>query len=311
MYFLGVDGGGTKTAYRLSDEEFNIISEYRGDTTNYQQCGFDGLTREIKNGVSKVLKLAGVKKEEVGFAFLGCGGYGDVVSDMEPARRAVEEAMDGIPFRLGNDIENAHAGALNGEDGINIIAGTGSIACGVSSAHKEMLRCGGWHHYIGSDEGSGYWIAQRMLHEFTRQSDGRDEKTELYQAIKDALQIGEDDGEIIKRVVDDWQFDRTKIASICPLIAELFDRGDPSAKMILDDAASELSELAVTLRRQLLFDDDETVKVSGTGGVFNMGDRIIKPLSEKLSRHNMQFVPPVYEPDMGALILAKKLYKEK
>lgn len=309
MYFIGVDGGGTKTAYRLSDENLNIIAEYRGGTTNYQQCGFEGLTRELKEGVSKLLELSGVKKEEIGFAFLGCGGYGDVAADMAPADEAALKAMDGIPFKLGNDIENAHAGALNGEDGINIIAGTGSIACGVSSAHKEMLRCGGWHHYIGSDEGSGYWIAQRMLHEFTRQSDGRDEKTDLYYAIKDRLEIGEDDGEIIKRVVDDWQFDRTKIASICPLIAGLFDKGDPQAKKILDDAASELSELAVTLRRELCFSEGETVKVSGTGGVFNLGDRIIKPLSEKLSRHNMHFVPPVYEPDMGALILAKKYGK--
>ncbi len=306
MYYLGIDGGGTKTAFLLTDREGNEKASFTGPSCHYMQCGLDGLTEIIGEGVREVLKKAGGTAGDIENAFFGCAGYGDVESDMAVIKDAVKKAMADIPFVIGNDCENAHAGALNGEEGINIIAGTGSMAYGENKKTGLKLRCGGWHHLIGSDEGSGFFIAWHILKEFTRQSDGRDEKTLLYEAVKKRLDIKDDDGEVITRVVDEWEFDRTKVASLSTLISELFDTGDPHAERIIGLAASELFEMASTLKRRLSLKADGGVRVSGTGGVFNLKDRIIRPLSELLARDDMIFIPPATDPAHGAVILARR-----
>ncbi len=305
-YFIGVDGGGTKTAFMLADESGKVVAEHTGPTSHYLQCGFDGLTEIIKTGKDALLTEAGISDPDIEFAFLGCAGYGDVQSDCPLVEKSVHDALGAIPFKVGNDSDNALAGALDGESGINIIAGTGSMASGYNEKTGEILRCGGWHHAIGSDEGSAYWFAWHILKEFTRQSDGRDEKTPLYDAVKNRLEIGEDDSEVITRVVDEWNLDRTKVASLCTLMPDLYDSGDAHAIRIVGLAAVELSDMASALRRRLGFSEGETVKVSGTGGVFNLGDRLIKPLSELLSGDDMEFTPSVHDPIYGSVILAMK-----
>lgn len=72
-------------------------------------------------------------------------------------------------------------GALDGENGIVIIAGTGSIALALKD--NIVTRCGGWGSQLG-DEGSAYWIAKKMLSIFCQEVDGRLEKTKLYELIK-------------------------------------------------------------------------------------------------------------------------------
>ncbi|MEI9903464.1 MAG: BadF/BadG/BcrA/BcrD ATPase family protein [Asticcacaulis sp.] len=62
------------------------------------------------------------------------------------------------------------AGSLAGADGINIVAGTGSI--GYGERLGRGARAGGWGE-VFSDEGSAYWIAVQGLAAFARMSDGR------------------------------------------------------------------------------------------------------------------------------------------
>ena len=301
-YYIGIDGGGTKTKFTLAGEDGHVIRSCTGPTCHYLQCGADGLTDVLRKGIDTLSE-----GYEISRMFIGCAGYGDVTGDTPMLDEAIKTAAGDIPFDAGNDCENALAGALGGETGINIIAGTGSMGCGVNSDGK-ILRCGGWHHAIGSDEGSAYWIGWRILKEFLRQSDGRDAVTDLYSALKDRLAISSDD-QIITRVVEEWDLDRTKIASIAPLCAELYEAGDPFAVQIINDAARELADIAIALYRRLGFGssaDEAPVKVSGTGGVFRMGRPLTEPFASILSAEGMEYVPPLYEPDIGSVILAMK-----
>lgn len=306
-YYLGIDGGGTKTAFMLADEKGSIVSEYTGPTCHYLQCGYEGVTKTISDGLGSIISTAGISKDDIVNTFIGCAGFGDTASDDPLIKEAAGKALSGIPFTIGNDCENALAGALDGKDGINIIAGTGSMAYGINSKKNLSMRCGGWHHLIGSDEGSGFWIAWNILKEFSRQSDGRDEKTPLYDLIKKELQIGDDDGEILARVIGEWGFDRTRVASISPLISVLYDKGDPHAIRIINEAASELADLAKALYRKLDF-SEEGAAVSGTGGVFKLGSRITDPLSSILFKNGMTFTPALHSPVYGSVILAMKGY---
>lgn len=303
MYYLGIDGGGTKTKFSLCDEKGNLKASVEEKTCHYLQVGFDGVTEIINQGIENVCKKVNISRNEIAYAFSGTPGYGDAPKDMQPICDAVKKGMNGIPFSIGNDGEIALAGSLCCKDGINIVAGTGSIGFGYDSKTNTTLKCGGWHHGIGSDEGSGYWIAYHLLHEFTRQIDGRDEKTELYNKVKEHLNL-QDDGDIISVVIVDWDLDRTKIASLSRIVDELYDLGDKYAIEIIDNAAKELADIIICLYKELGF--HKQVDVSYSGGVFNMGDKIINALKKHLSSCDVNLVTPVLSPDKGSLLLAMK-----
>lgn len=298
--YLGIDGGGTKTKFILCDSRGNVLAEDTRSTSHYLQTGLPGLTRVLSEGLAEVLNRSGAQPEQVASAFVGLSGYGDVASDDPDIRGAVSRALGDIPHGIGNDSENALAGALAGACGINLICGTGSIACGRNPA-GAVMRCGGWHHVIGSDEGSGYWMGVELLHAFTRQSDGRDPKTYLYDLIRSTLSLKEDD-DVITRVIEDWGADRTKIAALSRLMGRLYDRGDPNAGRILDRAAAELADMAAALYRRLGFSGD--VPVSYSGGVFNIGRPILEPLAMQLAALGMTLCAPKLPPDLGAVVLA-------
>ena len=301
MYYLGIDGGGTKTKFILCDEKGKILTSVEESTCHYLQVGLNGLTNVLKQGLENICKKANINKEEIVSAYAGMPGYGDIKGDMNKIQSAVIEALSNISFSIGNDGENALAGALACKDGINIVAGTGSIGFGHNSKTNTTIKCGGWHHGLGSDEGSAFWIAQRLLCEFTRQSDGRDEKTKLYEKVRHHLNL-DDDGEIINIVVTEWNIDRTKVAGLSKLIDELFDENDPYAIKIINAAAKELSEIIIALYNNLGFTNQ--VIVSYTGGVFNMGNKIINALGNNLPKDKMILKEPTLGPDKGSLLLA-------
>lgn len=303
MYYLGIDGGGTKTKFSLCNEKGILICSIEEKTSHYLQVGFNGVTEVINQGINRICLTSNIKRNDIKYAFAGIPGYGDAVKDKQPIKEAVNKAMIDIPFSIGNDGENALAGSLCCRDGINIVAGTGSIGFGYNSQNNIILKCGGWHQGIGSDEGSGYWMAYHLLHEFTRQIDGRDEKSKLYYKVKDYLKL-EDDGDVISIVIADWKLDRTKIASLSKLVNELYDEGDKYAIDIINNAAKELAEIVITLYKKLDF--HSKVDVSYSGGVFNMGDKIINELKKQLSSYEINLIKPCLPPDKGSLLLALK-----
>ena len=303
MYYLGVDGGGTKTKFIICNEKGLKITSIEKTTSHYLQIGIDNLAGFISDGINEVCLKANITKEEINNAFLGIPGYDDIKKDTPFINKAIEKAMGNIKYSIGNDGLNALAGSLAGEDGINIVAGTGSIAFGHNSDNNLTLSCGGWHHGIGSDEGSGYWFSVQLLKEFSRQSDGRDDKTILYDYVKEKLNLL-DDSEILELVINNWKLDRTKVASLSKIVNDLYELNDPYAIKIVDNASQELADIVNGLYKRLAFKNK--IKASYSGGMFKMGDKLIKPFKEKLLPNKIELVTPVLKPEDGSIILALK-----
>lgn len=301
-YYLGVDGGGTKTEFLLGDENGSILAKYTGGSCHYLQIGYEGITDLIAAGLHEICTESGVSRNRISGAFLGLAGYGDIASHAKAIEEAVAKSMKYIPFSLGNDCENALAGALGGRSGINIIAGTGSVGFGRDDSGRTC-RCGGWHYALGGDEGSAYWIGWSLLKEFSRQRDGRSPETELRNTIKNHLNVDSDD-EVVNRVAVEWNLDREKIAALSPLCTELAGNGDPAAVKIMKDCARELADYAEAIYRKLDFTGE--TPVSGTGGVFSSGKVLTDELDRLLRKKGMYYTAPAADPATGALILAGK-----
>lgn len=300
--FLGIDSGGTKTHFLLVDEFGQKISESIQSASHYLQVGYDGLKNVMTLGLEDCLNQSNYSKEDIYYTFASVAGYGDIEDDNSLIENAMKDVFNPIRITIGNDVENAYAGALVDKSGIVLIAGTGSIGLGIDESNHS-IRCGGWHHIYGGDEGSGYWIGCKLIQEFTMQCDGRSQKTLLYSYMKDKYQFNSD-SDILKLTVIDWDFDRTKVASLSQDVYTLASQNDPAAIKIFNDAAVELSRIIIAIKNNLSFENN--VKASYQGGVFKSKLFITDPLKNLLKNHSIQLIPPFAGPDIGSVILAFK-----
>ncbi|NME43563.1 ATPase [Faecalicoccus pleomorphus] len=297
-YFLGVDGGGTKTKFLVCDQEGHILSSSIQSTCHYLQCGFSGITEILNLGVKECCEKANIQPSMITNAFIACAGYGDIPEDSKQIYESVKRACKNMAFQVGNDTDNAIAGSLCGQDGIHVISGTGSI--GILKENDTYTRCGGWHHIFGGDEGSAYWISCKLIQEFTKQSDGRHKKDSLYQYVKESLHLSKD-SDILRLTVEDWNFDRKKVASLSKLVYDLAKSGNSSAQDIFTQAAQELAEIYITLQS---LSKSESTLASYSGGVFNAKEFVLLPLKKILSTHDIRLSDPIFSPDIGSLILS-------
>ena len=91
--YLGVDGGGSKTAFALIDDAGSVIARATAPTSYYFNDGFDVVEKSLAQGVTDICTQAGIATSDIDAAFFGLPGYGEASGDIEqldavPARRA-------------------------------------------------------------------------------------------------------------------------------------------------------------------------------------------------------------------------------
>lgn len=303
MYYLGIDGGGTKTKYLLINENLKKVAERDGSTIHIHQVGVEGIKIQVTENISKICNDANIELKDIGYIFAGVPGYGESIDDMEKIDKAFEDIMK-VPYSIDNDAVNGWAGGTACRPGVNVVAGTGSIAYGRNSEGK-LARCGGFGPGIG-DDGSAYWIALKTINEYTKQKDGRKEKTVLVDILEKEYGVTYK-YEIVEIVFNKLKFNRTELAkfsTICFLSAEA---GCPACKKIFKDAAESIFEHIKAIAKELNFTDEFVV--SYTGGVFKAGKHVLNPLKEMIKESALKcyLQEPVLDPWKGAALLAYNL----
>ncbi|MBW8712174.1 MAG: N-acetylglucosamine kinase, partial [Mycobacterium sp.] len=178
--YLGVDGGGSKTAFALIDATGQVLARATAPTSYYFNDGFDVVERVLAQGVADICAQAGIDPADIGAAFFGIPGYGEASGDIDQLDAVPGRVLGHDRYSCDNDMVCGWAGSLAGEDGINVISGTGSMTYG--ERHGIGRRVGGWGELFG-DEGSAYWVATQGLNAFSRMSDGRLTRGPLYELL--------------------------------------------------------------------------------------------------------------------------------
>ncbi|MEV4539237.1 BadF/BadG/BcrA/BcrD ATPase family protein [Asanoa sp. NPDC049518] len=301
--FLGVDGGGTKTAFCLLRPDGSIAAQSSAPSTYYFSDGIDLVPRVLKEGIGAVCAAAGITPDGIDFAFFGQPAYGEVSGDVATLDAAPRDILGHDRYLVDNDMVCGWSGSLGAADGINVISGTGSMTYGERAGRGH--RVGGWSELFG-DEGSAYWIAARGLQAFSRMSDGRAPAGPLLDVLREHLDLSAD-LDLIDVVLNRWQGDRGQIASLCPQVITAAERGDEAAGAILREAAHELALLVDTTRSQLGYGADEQVLVSYSGGTFNatqVREEFQTHLHQLYDRYDLR--QPLYSPVVGAALYAAK-----
>ncbi|GAA3572902.1 BadF/BadG/BcrA/BcrD ATPase family protein [Microlunatus spumicola] len=266
--YLGVDGGGTKTALCLVSGDGRLLARRDAPSCYYLGAGQDvgpGLVAEVLGAaVPAVCADAGLPVSAVDGAFFGLPAYGEASKDL-PEIDAIPAAVLGHDrYRCDNDMVCGWAGSLALAPGVNVVSGTGSISYGEHDGRRA--RVGGWGELVG-DEGSAYWLAVRGLQAWTQMTDGRAPVGPLHALLDARLQL---DGplDLVSLVHETWQGDRRTIAALAPVVVEAAEQGDPVATAIVDDAVAELVRLVRVAADRLAFGVGEVVPVACSGGVF-------------------------------------------
>ena len=224
--YLGVDGGGTKTDFLLIDESGRELAARREGSAYYPQTGLEALQAMLRQGIGATLAQASVLPAELTFACIGLPAYGE---DSDLTIRLDAIAAEVLPRQryahVVNDMVCGWAAALAGCDGINIVAGTGSIVYG--EFQTRSARAGGWGELF-SDEGSAYWIAREGLKLFSRMSDGRTDGGPLADLMREHFRL-RTDLDVCAAVYGPPPMARSEIAALATIVTRAVRAGDTQA----------------------------------------------------------------------------------
>lgn len=304
--FLGVDGGGSKTRFILVDGDSRVLAEATRGTLYHPQVGLEAVSATLADGIGQVLASTGNVAADITYAFFGLPAYGE--------DSAATAQLDVLPaailghdrYTCDNDMVCGWAGSLACADGINIIAGTGSM--GYGQYQGASARVGGWGEAF-SDEGSAYWIAIQGLNAFSKMSDGRLPRGPLHGLLVQALRL-ENDLDLCAHVYGAGST-RDAIARLSLLVAQAAHAGDAVALRIFAQAGTELAAIADALRSALGYTAEQTIPLSYSGGAFSAGELLLAPFRQALAATGPHFDlrTPLHEPHYGAALYAVRLSK--
>jgi len=295
-YFLGVDGGQSSTTAIIGDENGRVLGAGQGGPSNHAGAaeGQAKFVNAIQAAVGAACMQAGLEGW-VRFSS-SCLGFSGGPADKQ---LLLAQILTSDRTLVTDDATIALSGALAGDPGIVIIAGTGSIAFG-RNAQGRTARAGGWGYLFG-DEGGAFWIVREALRAALRWEEGWGSPTALRAILLDATGA-RNMNDLMHRCYT-AEFPRPRIASLALQVNYAAEAGDPVARQILRDAANELAVLARAVRSQL-FDGPESVLCAYAGGVFHSRG-LLSGLRDELEREpGLVATAPVHDPAVGALLEA-------
>ena len=306
-YFLGIDGGGTKTHAVIADAFCRVIGEGTSGASNPLRAGLRDAVSHVECAVAEAASSARVRLEQITSACAAIAGINHHIH-FHTMKDALNHALGLDNLHLVTDARAALEGALDSRPGVVIIAGTGSIAMGVN-AEGHQARSGGWGPTFG-DEGSGYDIARRALRAIASSFDGRSRPTVLSERFCRRLGIASTAD--LPGVIYNSDSEPVEIASLAELVAEAAREGDEVACEILREAGRELGALAASVIGRLGMQSNE-FRVACVGSVFNSGEIVQESLRQTILAlaAGAEVGPPLFSPTIGAVKLAQERCRMK
>ncbi|MGN0526079.1 MAG: BadF/BadG/BcrA/BcrD ATPase family protein [Acutalibacteraceae bacterium] len=254
-YYIGVDGGGTKTAFALYDENKNVLAVNETEGSNHENLegSFPQAAGIIANGIKELLEKANVSLEQVDGMLMGLAGI-----DHPYQHDAMVEELSKLGIenpRIYNDGFIVIKAGVGKGAGIGYNCGTGTC-CNSIDSEGNMLQIGGFD-VLSGDKGNGHWVANQafkimydelvigkcksQITALMTEKAGIKDKASLLDSI--AVLESEDEGE----------------AFIRKLIVSFFDaanNSDKEALKIIEEMAQRGADFICAHINQMNFKDD-------------------------------------------------------
>lgn len=296
-WYLGVDGGGTKTLAYVSSGDGQVRWQVCTGASNQHSAG--DLRQSVADLFEQLRRAGGPAAGEFErVCFAGAGV--DTPADVPVCRAAFEQEGCTGKIMVCSDGLGALVGAHGSRSGGMLIAGTGSIALGID-AQGRQVRAGGWGYR--TDGGcSGYSLGVAGLRAALADWDGSGPRTMLRAALFEAL-----NARTAYDVVDalyNQNGSVTQIASLAKPVVQTAAQ-DAVALQIVRGAVEEAAAAARAVARRL--PEGERV-FALCGSVFEKSELVRGELEQAFRRSlpEAKILRPRYNAAYGALLMAEK-----
>ena len=186
-WYLGLDGGGTKTHCVLYNAATGALYSTRAGPTNHEALpgGMSELPGALEGIIGPLLGRAGLTPGELEAAAFGIGGV-----DMPGQQRAVSEMVSAMGFRRFTVSNDSYLGIKTQSAGwgISAVNGSGYSVTGISRT-GEMLQIGG-HNDLTGDRGGGSYLVPAAVRAAYAQLFKGGTETAITGALMDWLGVG-------------------------------------------------------------------------------------------------------------------------
>ncbi|MBQ7320625.1 MAG: ROK family protein [Clostridia bacterium] len=286
-YFLGIDGGGTKTEAILCNEQGNILHRDRIAATNPNDVGIqmatDRLCTLIRGAHTYLENTCG---EPVALHVFG--GIAGALNHKEDLLAILRHAFPQDVIGINSDAVNLLSSELYLGDGCCLICGTGSV-CMVRSG-ENLWRIAGWG-YLLDQSGSGYSMGREALEAALRSHDGRGDATLLTGAVIEKL-----GGNPWDKLTEIYEGGKAFIASFAPCVTACAEEGDRIAFEILFRQSLYLAECLEAAYNRIGAWDVPLEVVLG-GGLFQVKSDLIALIKQNATvplHLTVASAPPVF-----------------
>mgnify|MGYP001014795117 CR=1 FL=1 len=296
-YYIGIDGGGTKTIAFLSNDLGEVVGKFTGGAVNYHSEGKDNVLFVFKEMFQFFHERFLLSKNDIKRICLGCAAV-NTKEDERVIRSLFSKLKYENELLIYNDSYIALVAGNGTAKGAVLISGTGSIAYGIA-LDGNQIRVGGWGHLI-DDEGSGYAIAREGLKKVMEGYDGRSESTKIYDKVKEKLGIN-GHRELISFIYSS-KTKKQDIAALAPCVLDLYGK-DNVADAIINKAVNDLCYMVEVLSKRM---ELKTFSLCLSGSVLLKSNVMRRLLEEKIAVVLPMVTThlPYKEPVLGALMLA-------
>lgn len=290
-YLLGIDGGGTKTEFLLTDREGQEVRRLILGASNPVDLGLDECRRILDEGIRRICEGISLREVSV-FAGLAGGITGN-------HREAIDEFLSAYCFGRhanGSDVENACEMTVGDCDGMAVIMGTGIVAY---AKHGGVLhRIAGWGYHVDKG-GSGYNFGSDVLDCALKWVDGRGGSAYIKELVD--AQLGRP---IERNIAEIYHKGKSFVASFAPVVFDAYAQGDACAKEIIERNMKEVAAMLVAGLRNV-----EKKEAIICGGLCRDASILRHFLERELpDGYRIEFTDQAMV--AGAVALAKKNIKE-
>lgn len=305
LLYIGLDAGGSKTellaAFEQPDATGTGDTAIRlvGPSAQVQHMGSEAAAAVLADLVEQALQ----QRPGAGVAAIcaGVSGAGRP-REQEAVTRSLRERLPALaPTRLlvVHDAEIALEASFEGESGIMVIAGTGSIALARTES-GAVQRAGGWGYLLG-DEGSGYALGLHALRAVAAAFDGGPATT-LTDLLAGRFGLTTPDA-LIRRVYQDhWA-----IQEVAPVLLEAAGDGDDQARRIVAEQTRLLARQVGWLARRCDAIRQQIALVGGLSENTVYRDALDDALQHVLPAWTL--CRPRHRPVVGAWRIARQLVR--
>jgi glucosamine kinase len=244
-YYLGIDGGGTKTRCLLADET-TVLAEAMSGGSNIVRLGEAQAREALHTAVRQVCAAAKISPDQIRAICIGAAGAArpEIAAKIHNILAELAPELAETKIEVVGDTVIALEAAFATGPGVIAIAGTGSIVYGRAAA-GHTARAGGWGFAI-SDEGSGHWIGRRAISAILRARD-QGLETALTGMVLQAWKLSTID-ELVQHANSTPPPDFPRLFRI---VLRAADEADSIARDLLADAGANLAHLAAIVIRRL------------------------------------------------------------